>query len=62
MIPEIKLGSEVTLQSGEKGTVIGHAFYLEAQPSYLVRYVAADGRLTECWWGEAAINSAPKAA
>ena len=44
------LGAEATLLSGEKGTVTGRAEYSESEPSYYLRYVAADGRLTEGWW------------
>lgn len=45
------LGDEVELVlSGENGIVIGRAEYSEDTPSYLVRYKAADGRQTQCWW------------
>ncbi|MCJ2020592.1 hypothetical protein MKK84_24715 [Methylobacterium sp. E-065] len=48
--------------SDERGTVIGRAEYAENGRSYLVRYRAGDGRLTEAWWNEpalAAIASPP---
>ncbi|PZR90326.1 MAG: hypothetical protein DI537_19105 [Stutzerimonas stutzeri] len=54
---EFKLGDEVSLQSGESGTVIGRAHYLDMNPQYMVRYTAADGRLTECWWAESALTA-----
>lgn len=56
-----ELGARVELESGEKGLVIARAEYLEAEPSYYIRYVAADGRLTECWWSGAAIKQPQKA-
>ncbi len=39
----------------ERCTVIGRAHYLDSNPQYMVRYVAADGRMTECWWAESAL-------
>lgn len=56
--PQHCLGRSVTLLSGETGTVIGAAVYTEAEPQYLVRYVAADGCLTEAWWNAAAVTFA----
>ncbi|MCJ2051700.1 hypothetical protein [Methylobacterium sp. J-070] len=41
--------------SDERGTVIGRADYAENGRSYLVRYRAGDGRLTEGWWNEPAL-------
>ncbi len=41
--------------SGEQGEVIGRAEYVHAEPSYLVRYQAADGRAEEVWWTESAL-------
>lgn len=49
------LDDKVTLKSGESGTVIGRAEYLNREPCYLLRYKAADGRLTEAWWDESTI-------
>lgn len=43
--------------SGETGAIIGRAEYAESDPSYLVRYKAADGRAVESWWSEGAIRS-----
>lgn len=50
-----KLGENVTLASGENGTVIGRAHFIDSNPQYQVRYRAGDGRLTEVWWAESAI-------
>jgi hypothetical protein len=53
------LGQNVTLMaSGERGIIIGRAEYLEAFPGYLVRYRAADGRATEGWWTQPALENA----
>lgn len=52
-----KLGDKVRLESGETGRVVGRAHYLESDPAYYVRYKAADGRLTECWWSETALSA-----
>lgn len=50
------LGEPVGLVgTDERGTVIARAEYSESSRNYLVRYRAADGRLTEAWWSEAAI-------
>lgn len=50
------LGNGVRLSmSNEKGVVIGRAEYSENSDQYLVRYKAADGRQTECWWGGEAL-------
>lgn len=57
-----ELGEQVELNSGEKGVVIARAEYLESEPSYLIRYVAADQRLTEAWWSGQAIKDNVKAA
>ncbi|MGX9980301.1 hypothetical protein [Methylobacterium fujisawaense] len=52
------LGEPVSLVgSDECGTVIARAEYRESCRNYLVRYRAADGRLTEAWWSEAAITA-----
>lgn len=50
-----KLGQNVKLLSGEVGSIQSRAQHLDANPSYYVRYVAADGRLTETWWNESAL-------
>lgn len=51
------LGDRVHMtESAEVGTIIGRAQYQTSENTYLVRYRAGDGRQTECWWGESAIN------
>lgn len=45
------------IASGESGTVVGRAEYAHSEPSYLVRYKAADGRQVEGWWSESAIEA-----
>lgn len=52
-----EIGQPVRLVSGEAGTIIGHARYAEAEDDFRVRYVAADGRLTEDWWNANAFES-----
>ena len=42
----------------EYGEVIGRAEYTDAEPQYLVRYMAGDGRATEQWWAESALRAA----
>jgi hypothetical protein len=54
---KFELGEEVTITaSGESGLVIGSAFYLHAEPSFLIRYKCADGRAVESWWTEQALE------
>lgn len=48
---------EITASS-EQGTVIGRAEYATSEDSYLIRYQAADGRATEAWWSESALEAA----
>ena len=53
-----ELGQRVRLiDSGERGIVTGRAEYLKSEPSYLIRYKAADGRQVTGWWEESAIES-----
>jgi hypothetical protein len=55
---DFELGEKVKLAlSGETGQIIGRAHYTNSDPSYLVRYVAADGRQIETWQVEDAIAS-----
>lgn len=42
--------------SGESGQVIGRAQYSTGQDQYFIRYLAADGRAVESWWGEDALT------
>jgi hypothetical protein len=45
--------------SGERGEIMGRAEYVErTEPMYFLRYVAGDGRLTEDWWSESALEEA----
>jgi hypothetical protein len=46
------------IASGESGSVVGRAEYLASEPSYLLRYRAADGRAVERWWPESALREA----
>lgn len=53
---KFSLGNTVKLAlSDEQGEVIGRAEYSGAEPSYLVRYRAGDGRQVEVWQSESAI-------
>lgn len=52
------LGDRAVLLSGEEGEIIGRAEYSEGIDTYFIRYTAADGRLVQDWWSEAAIQSA----
>lgn len=45
-------------QSGEQGKVIARAEYVEAPPSYLIRYRRADGCASEVWWSETVLCAA----
>lgn len=44
--------------SGEVGLVIARAEYIGNANGYLVRYQAGDGRATEQWWQEDALEAA----
>lgn len=56
---KFKLNKEVKLtKSKEAGTVIGRAEHTTCENQYRVCYQAADGRQTECWWGESQIQAA----
>lgn len=48
----------VIAASGESGDVIGRAEYTHSANSYYIRYRAADGRATEAWWAEDALQPA----
>ena len=41
--------------SDEHGDVIGRSEYINSEPTYLIRYVAGDGRQIESWWAEDAL-------
>lgn len=53
---KFELNEKATLSSREQGVVIARAEYANSENSYLIRYVAADGRLVESWWGESALT------
>jgi hypothetical protein len=55
---KFELNQQVTiLVSGERGEVIGIATYSHTpEPSYMLRYKAADGRAVEAWWAESALD------
>ncbi len=54
-----KLAQRVVITaSGENGMIIGRAEYSSSEPSYLIRYCAADGRAVESWWTQSAIELA----
>lgn len=56
---QFNLGDAVKiLESGEQGRVVGRAEYEYAEPGYLVRYKAADGRAVEAWWTQGALVDA----
>ena len=46
----------VIAASGEDGTVIARSEHVNSEPQYLLRYCAADGRATETWWGQSALE------
>lgn len=52
---KFELGNQVELMSGESGQVVGRSEFISCESSYLVRYVAANGCMTESWWSESAI-------
>jgi hypothetical protein len=56
---EFELKAQVVITaSGETGTVQGRAQYTNSENTYYVRYKAADGRATEAWWPESALQQA----
>jgi len=55
-----ELGEQVLLSlSRERGEVIGRAHYTYAEPSYLIRYVTAQGVQVEAWQTENAVEIIP---
>lgn len=53
---EFELGQPVEIaNSGERGVVIGRSEYVSSENLYSIRYLAADGRAVEAWWGESAL-------
>ena len=56
---KFNLNQEVKITaSGESGEVTGRAEWNHAEPSYNIRYKAADGRAVESWWTESALEAA----
>jgi energy-converting hydrogenase Eha subunit E len=53
---KFNLGERAMISPSESGVIIGRAQFVSSQNSYLVRYVAGDGRLCEIWWGEDALE------
>jgi hypothetical protein len=43
--------------SGEQGECIARSEHAAADPQYLLRYRAADGRAVEAWWTERALSA-----
>jgi hypothetical protein len=55
---KFELKQIVTLiDSGEVGTVISRCESSTSEPSYLIRYKAADGRQVEAWCSESALEA-----
>jgi hypothetical protein len=55
---KFKMGATVRIRaSGEAGEVIGRAEYSTAINNYYLRYQSADGRATEAWWTEDALEA-----
>lgn len=42
-------------ESGESGTVVGQAHFLDGGDQFMVRYKAGDERAVEVWWAESAL-------
>lgn len=58
---KFELGEKVVITvSGEVGEVIGRAEYVASAHNYWIRYCMADGRATEQWWQENALDQAPQ--
>ena len=53
-----ELGSSVVITvSGETGSVIARAEYINSDPQYLVRYKNGQGCALESWWTKDALSS-----
>ncbi|AEG53101.1 hypothetical protein [Sinorhizobium meliloti] len=53
-----KLGDSVKLSiSSEVGEIVGRAQYTNANPQYLVRYLAGNGVQVESWLAEDALSA-----
>lgn len=54
---KFNLGDSVRIAAGtESGKIFGRSEHVTSEPQYFVRYVAADGRATEQWWTESALE------
>ena len=57
---EFELGDKAKMaMTAESGVIIGRAEYDTLPPSYLMRFVAADGRQVEDWFKSEAIAKIP---
>lgn len=55
--PKFEIKQIVQLvESGETGTIIAAAQYLNAEDQFLIRYRAGDGRQVEQWWVASAMQ------
>lgn len=55
-IPNFRSSDGEPKKSGEVGVVIGRTQFSESENTYLIRYVAGDGRLKRVWWEESALG------
>lgn len=54
---KFELGASAAIAvTGEAGTVIGRAQYIENENNYFLLYRAADGRATKQWWKESELR------
>ncbi|WP_375591576.1 hypothetical protein [Chitiniphilus eburneus] len=54
---KFQLGQSVCIKaSNEIGEVIARSDFTASESQYLIRYVANDGRATENWWAESALD------
>lgn len=54
---KFELNQQVTIDvSGEQGTIIGRAEFVNSEPTYQLRYKNADSRAIESWWSESALS------
>ena len=54
---KFEIGANVAFKMGsERGQIIGRAEYETSENQYLIRYIAADGRLVENWWTESTLR------
>lgn len=52
-----ELNQKVRLaMSNEEGVIVARSQELSGEPQYRIRYLAGDGRQTECWWAESALE------